>query len=164
MKWIVFLITGMLSFAFFTFEDMGKSSVTNKTNTTFSIEFPNEAPEREETVKSAFKVLINTCPELMTFKNDIDNIKAEISPYLYQSENHGWDEWVRFEVSIADNTTGIPNQYRANGHHLWYSVGGAPTPGIEVTKNIGGQFCGKGLFEGFISVPAAENVWSQQHQ
>lgn len=116
------------------------------------------AESQKAIVAKAAEVLFDRCPALTQYAQDIEWVKARTDAGGYQDREYGWSNWISFEVKVADDARRIPADWRAWGHHLHYSVGGSPRPGVDVGKDTAGWFCGIGYKAGFIPAPDAVAV------
>jgi len=113
-----------------------------------SIRLGGENPNPAE-VKPALSRFLKTCPGIMRYQSDIEWIRAssDESTAGYVEQDHGWKQWVSFEVKVKDNPSGIPSDWNAQGQHLLYAVG---PDGVDVGKQMAGRFCGDGKKTGLI--------------
>jgi hypothetical protein len=100
-------------------------------------------------IQPALRRLLNTCLGIMRYQSDIEWIRASSDEATagYVEQDHGWQQWVSFEVKVKDNPADIPPDWHVEGQHLLYAVG---PDGVDVGKQMAGRFCGDGEKTGLI--------------
>ncbi|MFY9973456.1 MAG: hypothetical protein WAK53_04310 [Chromatiaceae bacterium] len=100
-------------------------------------------------MKPALSRLLKTCPDLLRYQDDMEWIKASSDEATagYVEQDHGWKQWVSFQVKVKDDPAEIPADWDVKGQELLYAVG---ADGVDVGKQMAGRFCGEGEKAGLI--------------
>ena len=100
-------------------------------------------------IQPALRSLLNTCLGIMRYQSDVEWIRASSDETIAGdvAQEHGWQQWVSFEVKVKDNPAEIPADWGVKGQELLYAVG---ADGVDVGKEMAGRFCGEGEKTGLI--------------
>jgi hypothetical protein len=116
-----------------------------------SIKLGGAVPNPAE-IKPALSRLLKTCPDIIRYQGDIEWIRGSTdeATAVYVEQDHGWKQWVSFDIKVKDEPVDIPPDWSAGGQQLIYAVG---PDGVDVGKQMAGRFCGDGEKTGLIKNP-----------
>ena len=100
-------------------------------------------------IKPALSRLLKTCPDILRYQGDMEGIRASSDEATagYVEQDHGWTQWVSFQIKVKDDPAEIPADWGVEGQELLYAVG---ADGVDVGKQKAGRFCGEGERTGLI--------------
>lgn len=135
-------------FAFFVFQWVSPLWASDDEVMVYVTVTPSPAtPEQNEEVSTAIKQLINACPYLKEYNDDLEWLTASTdeSQDSYLEYDLDAENWVSVRVKVNEDAT-TPAAWRARGHTLSFAV---LANGVYINKDIGGHFCEFGQNSGF---------------
>ncbi len=102
-------------------------------------------------VGEAIAAFERACPDLVErYWGDVESAEAVVwGPEVvkdlleidYRWEQWGWTRWIEINVKIVDDPKIIPGRHRAQGHTLYYFLGGGRRPGVDGKKTQSQVLC-----------------------
>lgn len=104
-------------------------------------------------IEKTINVFRKACPNLFDkYWSDVTEAKATVWPHFMKAvygevtmpflDQYGWRYSLFLEITISENPQKIPYSYNANGHTLFYHLGGGRRPGISSAKVQSQRVCG----------------------
>jgi len=109
--------------------------------------FGKNQAEAIQKALAAFKVACK--PLFSDYWGDVASATALVGPEIvsggastWRHDKFGWQQSIQLEILLKGKLAAVPEAFHADGHTLYYYLGGGDQPGMVVEKAQSARVCG----------------------